>query len=369
MIDDIKAVEKDINVIISLIREGRSKEWIAHNHDFSDFEELFSFAKARIRNIRERKVPENYFFTENDVRFATNQLVAEHRAERLKCGTIIDIGCGVGVQAIAFAKTCKRVIAIDIDERKVMYAKLNAGIAGVDNIIFMTGDALALADTLTEADIVFCDPERPASEEQRKISSMQPDPKALIKKISRLTDRFCFEFPPQMRGIPIEGEKEYCSVDHELNRLSVYCGSLKNADCSAVVLPEGALLTSSSSKQKLKRSAVQDYIYEVDGAVLKAELAERIPIEGIWLWNEMLTSRLPQDSPFFKACYRVMRLSSAENLRQDLATVNAGSVVFHARIAPEKYWEERRALERGLSGRRQVHLFMADKAAVIAERI
>ena len=49
--------------------------------------------------------------------------------------------CGVGGNAIQFAFTCERVIAIDIDPVKIELARHNARVYGVeDRIQFIVGD-------------------------------------------------------------------------------------------------------------------------------------------------------------------------------------------------------------------------------------
>ena len=71
---------------------------------------------------------------------------------------IVDAFCGVGGNTIQFARTCKRVIAIDIDPAKIAMARHNAGVYGVaDRIEFVVGDFMELAPTLT-ADVVFLSP-------------------------------------------------------------------------------------------------------------------------------------------------------------------------------------------------------------------
>ncbi|CAG8537191.1 2850_t:CDS:2 [Funneliformis caledonium] len=88
----------------------------------------------------------------------TPEYLAEYIAKRCACDTIIDAMCGVGGNTIQFAKTCKKVIAIDIDEKKLHYAKNNASIYGVeDNIEFILGDVYDLIPKL-KADVVFLSP-------------------------------------------------------------------------------------------------------------------------------------------------------------------------------------------------------------------
>lgn len=53
----------------------------------------------------------------------TPECIAKHHAQRCKCDTLVDVFCGVGGNTIQFAKTCKRVIAIDIDPKKIEFCR------------------------------------------------------------------------------------------------------------------------------------------------------------------------------------------------------------------------------------------------------
>lgn len=88
----------------------------------------------------------------------TPERIAQHIAERCRCDLIVDAFCGVGGNAIQFAFTCERVIAIDIDPVKIACARHNAEIYGVhDRIEFIVGDFMHLAPIL-KADVVFLSP-------------------------------------------------------------------------------------------------------------------------------------------------------------------------------------------------------------------
>ncbi|GJQ78943.1 hypothetical protein Trydic_g110 [Trypoxylus dichotomus] len=88
----------------------------------------------------------------------TPEEVAKHTAQRLKCNIIVDAFCGAGGNSIQFAQTCSKVIAIDIDPKKIELARNNAQIYGVtDRIEFIIGDFLVLCDKLI-ADVVFLSP-------------------------------------------------------------------------------------------------------------------------------------------------------------------------------------------------------------------
>uniref|UniRef100_A0A671MZT9 Trimethylguanosine synthase n=1 Tax=Sinocyclocheilus anshuiensis TaxID=1608454 RepID=A0A671MZT9_9TELE len=92
----------------------------------------------------------------------TPEKIAEHIALRVQDSfsteLIIDAFCGVGGNAIQFALTGKRVIAIDIDPVRLALAQHNAEVYGVAHQIeFVQGDFLQLAPHL-RGDMVFLSP-------------------------------------------------------------------------------------------------------------------------------------------------------------------------------------------------------------------
>ncbi|GAA5876428.1 hypothetical protein JCM8547_002121, partial [Rhodosporidiobolus lusitaniae] len=71
----------------------------------------------------------------------TPEAIAAQIAERCRCGTIVDAFCGVGGNAIQFAFTCERVIALDTSPIRLACARRNAEIYEVaDRITFILGD-------------------------------------------------------------------------------------------------------------------------------------------------------------------------------------------------------------------------------------
>lgn len=77
----------------------------------------------------------------------TPEAVAYRIAVQCASDVVLDAFCGAGGNAIQFAMTCKRVIAIDIDPVKLAMARHNASIYGVeDRITFLCGDFCAFAE-------------------------------------------------------------------------------------------------------------------------------------------------------------------------------------------------------------------------------
>ncbi|KAI8808912.1 RNA cap guanine-N2 methyltransferase-domain-containing protein [Cladochytrium replicatum] len=88
----------------------------------------------------------------------TPEKIAAHISERCKCDVIVDAFCGVGGNAIQFARTCNTVLAIDIDPQKIACARRNAELYGVsERIEFIVGDFFELAPSIN-ADTVFLSP-------------------------------------------------------------------------------------------------------------------------------------------------------------------------------------------------------------------
>ena len=115
----------------------------------------------------------------------TPEGIADQIAERCRCDVILDAFCGVGGNAIAFAKTCERgapnrlvstsvlthpppaispVIALDVSPIRLALARHNAALYGVeDRIDFILADFFSFARTLEQRpgrriDVVFLSP-------------------------------------------------------------------------------------------------------------------------------------------------------------------------------------------------------------------
>ncbi|KAG2098282.1 Tgs1 protein [Suillus discolor] len=96
----------------------------------------------------------------------TPENIAVQIADRCRCDTILDSFCGVGGNAIAFAKTCEHVIALDISPTRLALARHNAAIYGVaDRIEFILADYISFANaylsrphSTRNIDVVFLSP-------------------------------------------------------------------------------------------------------------------------------------------------------------------------------------------------------------------
>ena len=321
------------------------------------------------------------------IRFATPEIVAQYRARRLKCRKLADISCGIGGQTIFFAKECEMVYAIEIDPKKIEYAKENCRQYGVDNVEFICADALSkdAIDQIPEVDIIFSDPARPATEDKRNIMNLEPAIPNVIAAYSHKTHDFAFEAPPQLtpEKIPFDCEREYLSLDGKLNRLTLYFGNLKRSDRSAVALPTGARINSDEKKIRLPEvNEPGSYAYEPEPSVIKADLLDQL-IEEMqkqgtdvkWMDIDkkriLLTSDIHTQHPMIKNHYIVMHTTDMDtkNINTFLKKYDVESVILRAGVEPANYWPIRNEIENGLTGTRKVHIFVKDNKAIICEPV
>ncbi|MEZ5334889.1 MAG: methyltransferase domain-containing protein [Methanolobus sp.] len=319
------------------------------------------------------------------IRFATPEPVAQYRAERLQCKTIADISCGIGGQALHFAQTCDFVYAIEIDPKKVDYARKNAKTMGVENIEFIAGDALKpeIIEKLPELDVVFSDPARPPAEKERNIENMSPSIPDVMEAYAKKSSNFAFEAPPQLspEKIPFDCEKEYMSLEGKLNRLNLYFGELKKAEISAIALPGKNIIRKTGDTIGIPdRKMPGIYAYEPEECVTKAGLLKQlagefaedgtdVSIVDIDGKRTLISSGNPLDSSLFKNSYKVATIMPFDinKVNPYLKKNSFGTVIIRAAINPDEYWEVRNSLEKDINGERKAHLFIKENNAIICE--
>ncbi|KAE8965342.1 hypothetical protein PR002_g28702 [Phytophthora rubi] len=173
----------------------------------------------------------------------TPQVIAEHIAKRLSCDIVVDPFSGCGGNVIQLAKTCKHVIAIDIDPEKIRMAKHNAAIYGVaDKIEWIVGNSIDILPNI-KADAVFLSPPWGGVKYSRKLFSLEEmlvkgvsglDLFALARKVSK---NIAYYLP---RGTPnsdlealTPGESVECEkifLNEQLKVMTAYYGDLVASD-------------------------------------------------------------------------------------------------------------------------------------------
>lgn len=336
---------------------------------------LFSQAQHKHSRVSELQ------HTPEDLRWATPEIVARYRAKRLRLQgkTLVDVGCGIGFQTVAFAQVFEKVYAVEIDSEKIKRAEENARILGLKNIEFIHGDALdpAVIRKVKTVEILFSDPERLPEEEERAVDTIQPDLAQLLAAYAPLTEKIAVELPPQIKSVPFpDGELEYLSVGGKLNRLTWYSPKLKQSPWSAVVLPSEERLEMKEGAKLSKREKLGTYLYEADPAVVKAGLLAELSADTeTALFSEgkavFFTGKSLIKSAFFANTFKVLGSGSFQEKEviSLLRKTGAGKVVLRYPVDPKEYWNIRKKWEQPLSGKKKVCLFQFGSRAAVGERV
>lgn len=337
------------------------------------------------RDKRTIKFSKPVLSNKEGLQLSTPEIVAKYIAKRLKTGIIADLGCGIGGQVIFFAKECDKVYAVERDPKKLEFARKNCTLYNVNNVEFILGDALSenIKSKVSDADIIFSDPARPLSEKERTLENLEPPITRILEIYSDVTRELAFHAPPQMphSRIKLDCEKEYLSLNGQLNRLTLYFGDLKSSSRSAVVLPGGSRLCSSGAPD-IKTGSLENFVYEPEPSVVKGQLINELALEITKENNEivyyksdgkrtLLTSREQVLSPFFKDTYKVITRTKNDplELKNVLRWEKAEKVVLRFDIEPDRYWDFRTSIEEDLSGYKTLHLFGFGKEIVVCEKI
>ena len=100
------------------------------------------------------------YFTPDGLEQATRLSVASHRAARLKAfgaSTVMDLGCGIGGDLVAFARAGLIAAGVDVDPVRVAVATANLEALGLPGAV---GVADALEVDIIPFDVAFADPAR-----------------------------------------------------------------------------------------------------------------------------------------------------------------------------------------------------------------
>jgi len=134
------------------------------------------------------------FFTAGALAQATGPVLsAYHAAGLARFGTVADLGCGVGMDALALAETGERVVAVDVDAARLIFARANAEARGLAHQITFLDDAVEALSWVPPARAAFWDPSRRIEGRGRRVS-LHAD---LYEP--------ALSFLKTLRGVPIKG--------------------------------------------------------------------------------------------------------------------------------------------------------------------
>jgi len=216
---------------------------------------------------------ERMFFTRAGLEQATRSAVAERRAARLRAAgvrTLADLGCGIGADAIAAARSGITVYALEADPGTAAVAAANAEVLGLAGITVTHGDATA-AD-LSDVDAVFCDPARRRDGRRVFDPAAYSPPWDFVTSLPERVPRTVLKLAPGIDHalIPPGAEAEWVSVRGEVVEAAFWCGPLAEVPRRATLVGVAELTGSGGAKAPV--GPLAPYLYDPDGAVVRAHL-------------------------------------------------------------------------------------------------
>ena len=254
------------------------------------------------------------FFSPDALEQATRLRVAEHRAARLvaaQAGSVIDLGCGIGGDLVAFARAGLTAAGVDLDPVRVAIARANLAALDLPGAVEVA-DATTIDTTAFGA--AFADPARRGARGRVFDVDAWTPPWSFV--VGLLRGRSVVKVAPGIpHGLVPDGvEAEWVSDHGEVKEAALWSAGLATCERRATVIGTDGLATLTEEDdpylgQPRPVRELGAYLYEPDGAVIRAGLvtAAAAGVQGGLLDPHIayVTSDMGFRSPFARA-YRII---------------------------------------------------------------
>jgi SAM-dependent methyltransferase len=277
------------------------------------------------------------YFTSDGLEQATRATVAAHRAARLaaaSAGSVIDLGCGIGGDLLAFARAGTTSAGIDVDPVRVEVARANLAALGLPG-------AVSVADATTvdssPFDAAYVDPARRTGRGRTFTIDDWTPPWAFVEQLMRRDT--CVKAAPGFphARIPEDVEAEWVSDSGEVKEAVLWSGRLATTRRRATVIGHGGLATLTDEDDPGGSARdVGEFLYEPDGAVIRAGLVTAVAagVKGGLVDDHIayVTSDEAFRTPFARGFQVIETLPYREKaLRAALRVRNIGSLTIKKR--------------------------------------
>jgi THUMP domain-containing protein/methyltransferase family protein len=225
---------------------------------------------------------ERMYFTPDGLEQSTRTTVSTHRAVRIaatQIDTVVDLGCGIGGDLVTMARAGLQVTGVERDPETAAVARANLATFDLPGDV-LVGDAQAT--DLTPYDMVFADPARRADGRRVFDHNAYSPPWSFVTSLLERTA--CVKVAPGIPHDAIPGgvEAEWISDAGEVKEAALWSGKLYGGTSRrATLLPSQASVAEAPDAEV---GPAGRYIYEPDGAVVRAGLVTAVAVAvGGWL--------------------------------------------------------------------------------------
>jgi len=325
---------------------------------------------------------ERMLFTENGLEMATRLPVGAIHAHRFRASgieSLIELGCGIGGDTLAFAAAGLNVKAVEQDEVTAAIATWNLASFPNVNVVHQNAENT----DVTGEEAIWADPSR-RTERRRGIVNPEdysPTLTELYKKVGGKPMGVKVSPALDHEAIPAGTEAQWITHNGETIELVLWSGKLARPG-----ITRSALVVSDSGYQEISAEApaedelpgpLRKYLYEPVGAVIRSQLvgmlARELSAHPVSSGIAYLTSRNKIDTDF-AARFEVLTTTriDAKEITAALAETGIGKLEIKKRgvdIDPEAF---RKQLKLGKSKKKGVLILtrvLGDHLAIIAQRV
>ncbi len=235
--------------------------------------------------LRERARPkfgdfaDGMLFTPDGLEQATRFAVAARHAARFRSAGIervADLTAGIGADAMAMSAIGIAVMAFETDEATALIADHN--LRHWERSVVVHADSLA---TVRDVDVdgAFADPARRAGGSRTYRPEDYIPPLAAVLALRDALPALGVKVGPGIphRALPADAETEWVSVDGDVVEAGIWCGPLaRTVGRGALVIARGSAHSLADSGTVAEVIPPSGYIYEPDGAVIRAGLVAEV---------------------------------------------------------------------------------------------
>ncbi|MCM1349429.1 MAG: class I SAM-dependent methyltransferase [Firmicutes bacterium] len=149
------------------------------------------------------RAPRFYFPSRLSAEQSTSDSLARYHASLLPPqSSVLDMTCGLGIDAFHFASKSKRVVAYDINQATAAATQHNAKLLGLDNVTVICGDSVKALEGMKDDDfdVIFIDPARRGDHGKRlfALADCEPDVTKLLPRMLEVAPRVMIKASPML---------------------------------------------------------------------------------------------------------------------------------------------------------------------------